>query len=215
VAVIKARNVAPGVTSLHCPPAVNDALRDSPALWDQDSKSWLVQTNDLPQVTSWLEGQGHAVLLASAFTTTTSKWSSDQVAPRADPEVTERGAAAARKALHRAQLAAGDEASRDSCQQLAAELCEVRTDWELVEVTTVLLHLARTRGPWRARRMREKTLDLARTVKTPWGLLAAGNPPLAGLPTQPPGPSADDHPAAAALPSADQAPAADQVDEPW
>jgi hypothetical protein len=60
VAVIKARNVAPGVTSLHCPPAVNDALRDSPALWDQDSKSWLVQTNDLPQVTSWLEGQGHA-----------------------------------------------------------------------------------------------------------------------------------------------------------
>lgn len=207
VAVIKAKSVAPGVTALHCPPSVNDALRDSPALWDQDTKSWLVQTNDLPQVTSWLETQGHAVLAGESTTTIHApRWSKDQAPPRADPEVTRRGAAAAREALHRAQLAAGAEVNRDSCQQLAGELCDVRTDWEPEEVTTVLLHLARTRGPLRIRRLREQTLDLARTVKTPWGLLAAGTPPAAP-PRQTPGPT-DDHPAAAGS-------AIGQEDEPW
>lgn len=194
VAVVKAKNVAPGVTSLHCPPSVNETLRDSPALWDQDTKSWLVETNDMPQVTSYLRSQGHSVLVGDLTTTTTSpvRWSKDQAPPRQDPEVARRGAALAREALARAQAAAGPEVALEHCRELAAELCQVRDDWEPAEVTKVLAHLARTRAPLRIHRLREQTLAMARTVRTPWGLLAAATPPAA-LPTlqQPPGPTHD------------------------
>lgn len=132
--------------------------------------------------------------------------------PIPEPDVAQRGAAMARAALEAAadRRLPGEITSTD-VRRLAQQLQQQRPDWsELLELQTVLTRLVRSHGITELSELVARTLELAGTAKTPWGLLAAATPPAAVAPhQQAPGP-ANDHPAEAAQASADQ-----PADEPW
>jgi hypothetical protein len=91
--------------TLDCGPALSKKLHHTPAVWDRNRKCWLVATDDVSDLISWLRREGVIVVVDSIrrdppqpapYVTRHVDW-------HTQTEVNARGIAAARAALHQAK----------------------------------------------------------------------------------------------------------------
>jgi hypothetical protein len=88
-----------GYAEVHCPPAGNELLRHTSAIYDH--KRWLIETAELPAFTRWLRDKGHTpVIDQNTAPPQPPPWRHVDVDWDQQTTINAAGVAAARAALH-------------------------------------------------------------------------------------------------------------------